>query len=322
MRGGPGWRPTLPLGGMLWAPLSVHSRGKVGKGAAGLLTLPLGGMLRATPSVHQKGKVGHEGGRIGIMTQLADRRVLITGVSRRAGIAYALARRLAAEGASVFASGWAAHDVEQPWGAHDVEQPWGADDVESPVPYYLSIDLAGPDAPRQLFAAARAALGGVDVLLAVHARSSAQSLRELTAAELDTTFAVNARATLLLVREFAASFAGEHGRVITFSSGQHRGPMPDELPYIAAKAAIQQLTPSLAVELAPLGITVNCVNPGPVDTGYADEVARAAVAAAHPQRRWGTPEDVAEAIVWLASPAAHWVTGQTIDVDGGWSIRD
>jgi 3-oxoacyl-[acyl-carrier protein] reductase len=306
-------------------------------------------MLRATPSVHQKGKVGHEGGRIGVMTQLADRRVLITGVSRRAGIAYALARRLAAEGASVFASGWAAHDaeqpwgahdaeqpwgahdveqpwgaddVEQPWGAHDVEQPWGADDVESPVPYYLSIDLAGPDAPRQLFAAARGALGGVDVLLAVHARSSAQSLRELTAAELDTTFAVNARATLLLVREFAASFAGEHGRVITFSSGQHRGPMPDELPYIAAKAAIQQLTPSLAVELAPLGITVNCVNPGPVDTGYADEVARAAVAAAHPQRRWGTPEDVAEAIVWLASPAAHWVTGQTIDVDGGWSIRD
>jgi 3-oxoacyl-[acyl-carrier protein] reductase len=64
------------------------------------------------------------------MTQLAGRRVLITGVSRRAGIAYALAWRLAAEGASVFASGWAAHDAAQ---------PWGADEVESPVPHYLSI---------------------------------------------------------------------------------------------------------------------------------------------------------------------------------------
>jgi 3-oxoacyl-[acyl-carrier protein] reductase len=159
------------------------------------------------------------------------------------------------------------------------------------------------------------------VLLAVHARSSPQSLAQLTAAELDVTFAVNARATLLLVREFAAGFTGEHGRVITFSSGQHREPMPDELPYIASKAAIQQLTPSLALELAPRGITVNCVNPGPVDTGYADEAARAVVAAAHPQRRWGTPDDIVAAIVWLASPASDWVTGQTIDVDGGWSVR-
>ena len=243
------------------------------------------------------------------MGQLDNRRILITGVSRRAGIAYTLARRLADEGARTFTSGWAPHDAEQPWGAGDV------------APADLSLDLADPAAPAQLVAAARAELGGIDVLLAVHARSSSQSLAQLTAAELDVTFAVNARATLLLVREFAAGYPGEHGRVITFSSGQHRGPMPDELPYIAAKAAIQQLTPSLALELAPQGITVNCVNPGPVDTGYADDMARTAVAAAHPRRRWGTPEDLVAAIVWLASPASDWVTGQTIDVDGGWSVR-
>jgi 3-oxoacyl-[acyl-carrier protein] reductase len=243
------------------------------------------------------------------MGQLDGRRVLITGVSRRAGIAYTLAGRLVDQGARTFASGWAPHDAEQPWGAHDV------------APADLSLDLADPGAPARLVAAARAALGGIDVLLAVHARSSPQSLAQLTAAELDVTFAVNARATLLLVREFAAGFTGEHGRVITFSSGQHREPMPDELPYIASKAAIQQLTPSLALELAPRGITVNCVNPGPVDTGYADEAARAVVAAAHPQRRWGTPDDIVAAIVWLASPASDWVTGQTIDVDGGWSVR-
>jgi 3-oxoacyl-[acyl-carrier protein] reductase len=296
---------TLPFGGTLGVALSVHSRGKQATERASQ-------GQRGLPSVHPKGKLGIRRGRIGVMEQLADRHVLITGVSRRAGIAYTLARRLADEGARVFASGWAAHDAEQ---------PWGADDAESPVPQYLAIDLAVPDAPRQLVAQAEDALGGVDVLLAVHARSSVQSLTELTAAELDTTFAVNARATLLLVREFAAGFVGEQGRVITFSSGQHRGAMPKELPYIEAKAAIQQLTPSLAVELAPLGITVNCVNPGPVDTGYADEAARIGVAAAHPQRRWGTPDDIADAIVWLASPASHWVTGQTIDVDGGWSIR-
>jgi 3-oxoacyl-[acyl-carrier protein] reductase len=243
------------------------------------------------------------------MGQLDGRRVLITGVSRRAGIAYTLAGRLVDQGARTFASGWAPHDAEQPWGAHDV------------APADLSLDLADPEAPARLVAAARAELGGIDVLLAVHARSSSQSLAQLTARELDVTFAVNARATLLLLREFAAGFTGEHGRVITFSSGQHREPMPDELPYIASKAAIQQLTPSLALELAPRGITINCVNPGPVDTGYADDAARAAVAAAHPRRRWATPDDIVAAIVWLASPASDWVTGQTIDVDGGWSVR-
>ena len=252
-------------------------------------------------------------GMIGGMAQQLDgRRILLTGVSRRIGIAYTLAHRLADEGATVYASGWAPHDAAQ---------PWGADGADSPVPYYRSLDLAEPDAPARLVAEADGALGGLDVLLAVHARSANQSLAELTAAELDTTFAVNARATLLLVKEFAARFAGRHGRVITFSSGQHRGPMPEELPYIASKAAIEQLTPSLALELAPRDITVNCVNPGPVDTGYADEAARASVAAAHPQGRWGTPDDIAEAIVWLASTSSDWVTGQTLDVDGGWSIR-
>lgn len=239
---------------------------------------------------------------------------MVTGVSRRVGIAYTVAHAFASAGADVLATGWSPADAEQPWGADDAgHQLRGV--------RYEAIDLADPDGPARVLAAARDALGGVDVLAAVHARSSSQSLADLTAAELDLTFAVNARATLLLVKEFAAQFDGTDGRVITFSSGQHRGPMPGELPYIASKAAIRELTTSLAAELGPRGITVNCVNPGPVDTGYADAAGRAQVAAEHPRGRWGTPDDISAVLLWLASPASGWITGQTLDVDGGWSVR-
>ncbi len=98
--------------------------------------------------------------------------------------------------------------------------------------------------------------------------------------------------------------------------------MPAEIPYAASKAALQGLTASLAVALSPTGATVNCINPGPVDTGYADAEAVAAVAASMPlARRWGRPEDIAPAVSWLLSSEAAWMTGQTLDVDGGWAIR-
>jgi 3-oxoacyl-[acyl-carrier protein] reductase len=245
---------------------------------------------------------------------LTGRRILVTGVSRRVGIAFTVARAFADAGAAVFATGWSGADAEQPWGADETLPDLAG--IE-----YLAADLAEPAAPARVVAAAHDGLGGLDVLAAVHARSSAQSLAELDAAELDRTFAVNARATLLLVKEFVARFDGAEGRVITFSSGQHRGPMPGELPYIASKAAIRELTTSLAAELGPRGITVNCVNPGPVDTGYADAAARARLAREHPRGRWGTPADIAAVLVWLASAESDWVTGQTLDVDGGWSIR-
>lgn len=81
------------------------------------------------------------------------------------------------------------------------------------------------------------AFGHVDVLVANHARSSQQDLFALTAAELDASFTVNARATLLLVRHFAEQHRAGH--VVLFTSGQYHGAMPQELPYVASKAVVQ-----------------------------------------------------------------------------------
>lgn len=256
------------------------------------------------------------------MSSLTGRAVVITGVSRAGGIGAALARRFAGEGARLFLTGWAPHDADQPSG----EDPAGGEGVAQALRdagaevEFTSVDLTDPEAPRRVFDAARAAFGRVDVLVANHARSARQTLAELTAEELDLSFAVNARATLLLAKEFAAQ-ADSGGRIVLFTSGQYHGAMPEELPYIASKAAVQQLTATLAVELAPQGITVNSVNPGPNDTGYATGELRRRVEEAMPFGRWGRPEDVANLVAWLCTDDAGWITGQTIASDGGWSAR-
>ena len=105
-----------------------------------------------------------------------------------------------------------------------------------------------------------------------------------------------------------------------FTSGQYLGAMPGELPYVASKGALHQLTATLAAHLAGRAVTVNCVNPGPNDTGYADDATRAGVVARHPRGRWGAPTDAARLVAWLVSDEADWVTGQVIASDGGWSV--
>ncbi len=252
---------------------------------------------------------------------LSGRVALVTGASRRIAIGAAIVRRLVADGAAVMVHSWSPADAEQPWG----EDQGGVDQLIAELREnggrleHVSADLADTATPARLVAAARKVFGQLDIVVANHARSSAQSLEELTAAEIDHSYAVNTRATLLLVKEFAAQNPGSSGRVVLFTSGQYHGAMPNELPYIASKAALHELTPSLATHLISRGITVNCVNPGPNNTGYGDREAWAWVASRNPGGRASTPEDPARLVGWLVSDDAAWVTGQTIASDGGWS---
>jgi 3-oxoacyl-[acyl-carrier protein] reductase len=252
--------------------------------------------------------------------RLSDRVALVTGVSRRSGIGFAIAQRLLADGASVLVHSWAPHDADQAWGA----DPEGVDALVAALGprervEHLALDFADADAPARAVQAAVERFGALDVLVANHARSSQQSLEELTAAELDAGWAVNARASLLLVQAFAAAHDDGRpgGRVVLFTSGQHLAPMAAELPYAVSKGAIHQMTRSLADHLADRGITVNCVNPGPTDTGWATPELDDIVRRAMPFGRWGTPADVAHLVGFLVSDDGAWITGQVIDSEGG-----
>lgn len=252
---------------------------------------------------------------------LADRVALVTGVSRRIGIGAGIAKRLLRDGARVVASGWQPHDAEMEWGEDPggIEALLGDLDGDSTNLHYTRADLEQPDAPENLIDATIERFGSIDIVIANHARSSTQSFAEVTVEELDRCWAANPRASLLLARRMGERRETRPGgRVIFFTSGQHIGPMSNEIAYAITKGTIHQMTASIADALIDQGVTVNCINPGPVDTGYATGDAHARVARLFPAGRWGQPEDVARLVAWLVSDEAAWITGQVINSEGGW----
>lgn len=249
---------------------------------------------------------------------LTYRTALVTGVSRRQGIGFAITRKLLDAGARVYAQGWSPHDDEMPWGADEtsVAAALGANDAQLA---HDDTDLAVPAAPGQLVDRAAARFGPLDTLIINHARSSDYDLGQLSADELDLCWAVNVRASLLLVQAFAAQHerAERSGRVVLFTSGQHLAPMSREIPYAATKGALQQMTLTLSDALVDRGITVNCINPGPTDTGWADEELTASVGRALPAGRWNSPDEAAAVVQLLLGEDAATITGNVIDAEAG-----
>lgn len=245
---------------------------------------------------------------------LTGRVALVTGVSRPVGIAATVARRLHDMGATVFATGYSPHDAEMPWGV----EPLGD------MPFDVrSHDLELAATPAALIDEVIDAHGALDIVAAVHARSGAgRGLDTVTADDLDRCWAANVRSTVLLAQRFAAVHApldgdAPTGRMLWFTSGQHLEPMEGEIDYAISKGALHQLTTSMGRALAPSQIIANCINPGPVDTGYATGDVHAKVAAMFPDGRWGTPVDVANLVAFLVSDEGAWIRGQVINSEGG-----
>ncbi|WDZ84249.1 SDR family oxidoreductase [Micromonospora cathayae] len=248
-----------------------------------------------------------------------DRVALVTGVSRGVGIGAAVSRALAADGHRLLLTGLPSYDDAQPHGGDPHGVPTLLAELDDRADH-VTADLLAPAGPAELVAEAVRRHGRLNTVVAVHAYSTHTRLGALDATEIDRHLLVNVRATLLLAEAFAAAFtAGTGGRLVFFTSGQRLGPMPDELAYAASKAAVENLTVQLAPLLMPRGITVNCVNPGPTDTGYAPADLHAAVARLFPGGRWGTPQDAARLVRFLCSPEAGWITGQVIDSEGGFN---
>lgn len=245
---------------------------------------------------------------------LTGRVALVTGLSRESGIAATVGRRLHEAGAIVFATGWPPHDDAMPWGAGTA--------ADTPFEVHRH-DLEQPDSPGLLVDEVVSAHGRIDIVVATHARSSGGGLADLDHVELDRCWAVNVRSILLLAQRFAARHVpvaeGDPpvGRMLWFTSGQHLGPMDGELAYAVSKGALHQMTATLDHALSRSRIVANCINPGPVDTGYARGADHAAVAARFPDGRWGTPADVANLVEFLVSDAGGWIRGQVIDAEGG-----
>ncbi len=244
---------------------------------------------------------------------LEGKAIVVTGAS--SGIGRAIASRAATEGANVLAVGRRRDALEELAAAHERIRPHVT-------------DLTDEDGARGMISAALSAFGGLDGI--VHAAGTVrrnEDLRETSDAELVEHLNQNLVVSMRVAREaYAAMTARGSGSIVLVGSQLAHIGAPGYATYSAAKGGVTAFARALAVDAGPLGVRVNVLAPGVVDTPMAYvgrenfDALRAAVAERHPLRRIGEPEDIAGPAVFLLGPDSAWMTGHTLIVDGGFTI--
>ena len=278
-----------------------------------------------------------------IDTNLKDRVIVVTGANNPFGIGAAIAKSFAAEGAKVFITYF--RQLPEEYGGIDSAEALRAD--EPGLPFYYAMqtksadevvqairDQGGQAAARQanladpaniprIFDWAEAAFGPVDVLVNNAAYDKfPETIFSTDSESIDRHFAVNTRAVVLMIAEFVRRYKereAKWGRIVNLSTDAAQC-FSGAISYGASKAATEAFTRSIAVEVGPLGITVNTVAPGPVQTGSYSQESVASVQTAIPLGQMGKPQDIADVVVFLASEQARWLTGQVIKVSGGHAL--
>jgi NAD(P)-dependent dehydrogenase (short-subunit alcohol dehydrogenase family) len=235
---------------------------------------------------------------------------VVTGAD--SGIGRATATRLLAEGAMVFAV-----DIRH-------TRPWP--DLGAQRLHLIDLDVAHPDAPAQLQAGLRGKAAQVDVLANVAGILHIAPFLEVSRKDWDQVVAVNLTGVFFVSQAVARIMVDNRtpGRIVNVSSVHAVVSEPNAAPYTATKGGLEAMTRTMASELAPHGITVNCVRPGATRTKmsepiYTADVVRSLVAKI-PLGKIAPPEWVASAICYLASDEACYTTGACLDVDGGYAM--
>ena len=185
----------------------------------------------------------------------------------------------------------------------------------------LESDISDEDAVKEIYSAVWERFGRIDILVnnaAADDENGLDTIEQITRKVIDDTFAVNVRGSILMTRELV-KHRGDYGRVINISTDASQM-FAGQITYGASKASLEALTRSIAMEVGKYGITVNCVAPGPTQTGWIDAELEKAVLPLIPMGKLIQPEDIAETILFLASEQAGMLTGQVIKVSGGHAL--